>query len=47
METRGERWHREAERHIVRDSVALLAMVLAVWGIFTIIGYVVSFGITR
>lgn len=44
METRGERWHREAERRIVRDSVALFVAVMTSWGVFTLLGYLMCFG---
>ena len=34
METRGERWHREAERHLVRDAVAAgVALALSIGAI--------------
>lgn len=37
-ETRGERWHREAEAHVVRDGLAMAATLLAGWLLVTVAG---------
>lgn len=37
-ETRGQRWHREAERHLVRDGVALGLALTMGWGALTAVG---------
>jgi len=37
-ETRGERWHHEAEAHVVRDGLAMAATLLAGWLLVTVVG---------
>lgn len=37
-ETRGQRWHREADRHLVRDGVALGLALAMGWGALTAVG---------
>ena len=43
-ETRGDRWHREAEDHLVRDGVVTVAVLLTCWAIFTTVGCSLCFG---
>ena len=38
METRGERWHHEAESNLVRDGLAMAAALMAGWLLVTVVG---------
>ena len=40
--TSGDKWHREAERHLVRDGIALGLTLAAVWSSLLVIGCTVS-----
>lgn len=37
-ETMGQRWHREAEAHLVRDGISLFMAVMVGWAVFVTVG---------
>ena len=39
QQTIGERWHEEAEEHLVRDGVVMTVVIFLGWIVFTMFGY--------
>lgn len=39
QQTIGERWHEEAEEHLLRDGVAMAVVIFLAWIVFTAFGY--------
>jgi hypothetical protein len=39
QQTIGERWHEEAEKHLLRDGVVITIVIFLAWIVFTMFGY--------